>query len=239
MNELRIVNISHLDYGDGLQMMRDLVKLKREKQTRDVLIVTEHESVLTMGRQGTEEDILISGERLAALGLQVHAIERGGLVTYHGPGILMAYPVFDLKRMGIGVADFVHLLEDIILATLRTYGVRAQKKKEHPGVWVETAKIASIGLAVKGGISMHGVALNCQPDLAMFGIINPCGMKGMQQTSISAILGCPVDSDKVREEIISQFGQHLGLDSRTWDFEQVRVASGMHRQHAAFKDIYN
>ncbi len=229
---MRVVNIDHMAYRDGLRLMRSLAERKRAVREPEVLIITEHESVLTMGRQGSTDDILISDRQLADLGLRVHAIERGGLVTYHGPGQIMAYPIFDLRRLAIGVADFVHLLEDIILASLETFEIKGHKRKDHPGAWVGPAKIASIGLAVKGGISMHGLALNCQPDLAMFENINPCGVTGMQQTSMSELLGRPVDNSRVREEIVFQFSRHLGLEPRQWDLAQVMAEAGLGTRNA-------
>jgi lipoate-protein ligase B len=213
----KLLNLPHLPYIEALELMRRLVDQKRRLPFPEVLILLEHEPVLTMGRRAGESDILAPEALLAEKGIHVHKVERGGLITYHGPGQLVAYSVFNLQTMGLPVPELVYGLEEIILNTLSDFAIVAEREEGKRGVWVGKEKIASIGIAVRGGVSFHGLALNYDPDLAHFDLINPCGMSGVRMTSMTAILRKSIHVDNLRAIMAAQFSRQFHLDLEEWD----------------------
>ncbi|MFH1091111.1 MAG: lipoyl(octanoyl) transferase LipB, partial [Pseudomonadota bacterium] len=168
-----------------------------------------------------EGDVLVPRERLQHLGLNLYRIERGGLVTYHGPGQLVAYPIFQLRSLKVGLVDFVRHLEKIIMATLADFGLESQVRPGHPGVFIDHEKIASIGLAVRHGITFHGLALNYATDLSHFDLINPCGLTDTGMTSMERRLGRPVDPRRLRAILAGHFARTLGLELRPWTLKEA------------------
>ncbi len=215
----RLIDIPRLPYVQGLGLMRELVARKRRGEDWETLILTEHEPVLTMGLRGKDTDILVSPTVLAKRGISVHRIERGGLVTYHGPGQLMAYPVFDLKKMDLCVPDFVRNLEKVLLETLDQFQIGGRTEKGYPGVWVGEEKIASIGLALRSGVTFHGISLNYGVDPDAFCIIHPCGLEGVKMTSMECILGNPVDPTRLRKTVAGCFKDRFQLEYAKVDFQ--------------------
>jgi lipoate-protein ligase B len=208
----QFLNIPHLAYRDSLEMMRRLVDQKRRGPLPEVLILLEHEPVLTMGRRAESSDILVPQEVLIREGIAVHKVERGGLITYHGPGQLVAYPIFNLRTLGVTVLDLVNGLEEIVLNTLSDFNIEGKRNAGQRGVWVEREKIASIGVAVQGGISFHGLALNVDPNLAHFDLINPCGLNGVRMTSMGKLLGRPLTTSDLRLVMAGHFARQFNLD---------------------------
>jgi len=153
----------------------------RTAASQDEIWLLEHESVYTLGLAGDLRHILNSA------GIPVVKTDRGGQVTWHGPGQLIAYVMMDLRRLGLGPRELVSALEDAIIQTLRHFGVAGERRARAPGVYVEGAKIASLGLRIRGGSSYHGLALNVNPDLTAFGGINPCGYAGLAVTSLATL----------------------------------------------------
>lgn len=175
----------------------------RDADTRDELWVLEHDPVFTLGQAGKWEHVLLPGE------IPVVPVDRGGQVTYHGPGQLVAYPLFDLRRLGVGVRELVQRIEQAIIDTLARYGIAAARRDGAPGVYVGDAKIAALGLRVRRGCSFHGLAFNVQMDLAPFARINPCGYQGL---AVTQVLDCGgpgalsvVASDLI-DALCAQFG---------------------------------
>ena len=212
MHRTLLYNIDRIPYKEAHSFMMDTVETKRQSEYPEVLMLLEHEPVLTMGRASEESDILASREDLVHKNISVHKVERGGLVTYHGPGQIIAYPVFNLRAMKIGVVELVNKLEEVVLKTLSDFSISGIRKKDFRGVWTEDDKIASIGVAVRGGISYHGVALNYDPDLSHFELINPCGLNGVQMTSISKISGKKIDLVSLRTSVAHHFKGEFDLD---------------------------
>ncbi|MBI4768231.1 MAG: lipoyl(octanoyl) transferase LipB [Deltaproteobacteria bacterium] len=205
-------NLPHLAYLESLELMRRLVDQKRRGPFPEVLILLEHEPVLTMGRRAESSDILVSEEVLSGEGITVHKVERGGLITYHGPGQLVAYPIFNLRTLGLTVIDLVNGLEEIVLNTLSDFNVAGKRNAGQRGVWVEREKIASIGVAVQGGISFHGLALNVDPNLHHFDLINPCGLNGVRMTSMQKLLGKQITTSDLRPVMAKHFARQFNLD---------------------------
>jgi len=167
---------------------------QRDEGTHDELWLLEHPPVFTLGMNGKAEHVLAAGD------IPVVNIDRGGQVTYHGPGQLVVYPLLDLKRLNLGVRDLVIALENAIVATVAQWGIHSQGKRDAPGVYVDGRKLASIGLRIKRGCSYHGLALNVAMDLEPFRRINPCGYAGLEVTQVSE-LGGPSDVRIVGESL--------------------------------------
>ena len=221
MFETRFLDIDHLAYTQALSLMRGLVELKKSSVQPEILILLEHEPVLTMGRRSQESEILATRECLKDQGISVHRIERGGLITYHGPGQLVAYPIFDLKRMRLGVSELVNGLETAIIHTLADFDILADRIEGLRGVWVSREKIASIGIAVRRGITFHGLALNYDPDFSHFDMINPCGLEGVKMTSISKITATQTSPVLLRQSLAKHISQLFNLDLHPWSLEQA------------------
>ena len=222
----RLLKLGRRPYTETLELMRALATGKTDPDAPDVLILVEHNPVMTMGRRSKETDLLLPEDEYARRGIEVHRIERGGLITYHGPGQAVAYPVFLLRRHGLGVADFVRALEDIILAVLSDYGLDGRRRPGHPGVWVGPDKIASIGLAVRRGVTFHGLSLNADPDLNHFGLINPCGLNPAGITTMRRLLGRRPDLDEVQNRLAEHFAQKFNIKFEDFSPAEARAVLG-------------
>jgi lipoate-protein ligase B len=179
-------NLGVVPYGEALALQYRLAEEVRAGDRPDTVLFLEHTSVFTLGKRGGRENLTVTDDFLADRGVTVFETERGGNITYHGPGQLVVYPIISLKRLGIGVADYVDRLEEVMLRTAAAWGVRAGRNPKNRGVWIENNKLGSIGIAVKRGIALHGLALNVSTDLAPFGWINPCGLTDVGITTLSA-----------------------------------------------------
>ena len=177
----------------------------RGDATTDEVWVVEHEPVFTLGQAGKDEHVLAPGD------LPVLHVDRGGQVTYHGPGQIVVYPLLDLRRLGIGVRDYVCRIEQAIIDTLDEWNIVAERLEGAPGVYVGGAKIAALGIRVRRGCSFHGLAFNVSLDLEPFHRINPCGYAGMQVTSVLD-LGGPSGIEAVKPVLLSHLARQFGLD---------------------------
>ena len=177
----------------------------RDDETRDETWFCEHPPVFTLGINAAKEHLLAPGD------IPVVQIDRGGQVTYHGPGILMIYPLIDIRRARIGVRELVTALEQSVVDLVGEFGIAAAAKPEAPGVYVDGAKLASVGLRIRRGSSFHGMAVNVAADLEPFSRINPCGFQGLEMTDMQT-LGIPLDLEATADRILPHFLNHLGLD---------------------------
>ena len=175
------------------------------------LIILEHPPTYTLGVRADAANILASGDRLLAMGAEVVRADRGGDVTFHGPGQIVAYPIVDLRALGLGVADYVRGLEATLIGALATFGIEAGRSARNPGVWVGDAKIAAIGVRVSRGVTTHGFALNVNTDLAWFDHIVPCGLTDATVTSMARIAGREIDMRTVEDAVIDAFTRQFGL----------------------------
>ena len=183
-----------------LALQHQLVQARYARRlTKDVLLIVEHEPVLTLGRQGKREALLTSESCLRAAGLDIVHIERGGDVTYHGPGQIVAYLILDLRQAGLRVTTFVHHLEEVMLRTALDLGVQAERDERNRGIWAGERKLGSVGIALSHGITFHGLALNVDMDLTPFTMIHPCGLQGVGMTSLAQELKHPVPMLQVRD----------------------------------------
>jgi lipoyl(octanoyl) transferase len=208
---LNIRRLGRQGYLPTLQAMRNFTDT-RDEQTADEFWLLEHEPVFTLGQAGKPEHVLAPGD------IPVVRVERGGQVTYHGPGQIVGYPLIDLRRLGIGVRELVQRIEQAIIDTLERWNIVAVRRPGAPGVYVAGAKIGALGLRIRRGCSFHGLALNVAMDLEPFQRINPCGFKDLQVTQVLDLGGpgsLSAVEDALVEELSRQFGlvpQHLSAD---------------------------
>jgi lipoyl(octanoyl) transferase len=186
--------LGRVDYRAAWQLQKRLVAARADDRIGDQLLLLEHPAVLTLGRTSDPGHILASESMLAARGIEVVRVERGGEVTYHGPGQLVAYPIIALSRRGLLLRPLVRALEDALVETCAALGVAADRRDGHPGCWVDPdgvapRKIGALGLRIERGVSYHGIALNVSVDLDDFDLIDPCGMPGVVSTTVAAERG--------------------------------------------------
>jgi lipoate-protein ligase B len=188
----------------------ELHALRRSGQAPDTLILVEHEPVVTLGKQGDAGNLIVSESALAARGVDLHRVERGGDITFHGPGQLVGYPIISLAERGLSVRDFMRNLEECLIRTVAEYGISAGRIEGLTGVWCGEQKVAALGVAVKGAVSFHGFALNVATDLSYFQLIVPCGITGKQVASITTLSGRAVTLDEVRPLAERHFREVFG-----------------------------
>jgi len=197
-------------YDYQLQLVE---KLHRNRDEDDICLILQHPPVFTLGRNGSASHITVSNDFLEAREIETVRIERGGEVTYHGPGQIVCYPIINLRRNKLSVIQFIHHLEQIMLAVLCRFGLEAGRDQRNHGVWIGDQKIGSVGIAVRHGISYHGLALNVNPDLGPFNWINPCGLSGISMTSMEQELQQSLKIEDVKnvmeEELARLFGCQL------------------------------
>ncbi|MCL1634855.1 lipoyl(octanoyl) transferase LipB [Luteimonas sp. SX5] len=177
----------------------------RDDATPDEVWLVEHDPVFTLGQAGKPEHVLMPGE------IPVLHVDRGGQVTYHGPGQIVAYPLLDLKRLKIGVREYVHRIEQALIDTMAEWNLHAERRDGAPGVYVAGAKVAALGIRVRRGCTFHGLAFNVAMDLEPFRRINPCGYEGLQVTSVLD-LGGPSRLDAVKPVLLEQLAAQFGLN---------------------------
>jgi lipoyl(octanoyl) transferase len=201
---LRVCRLGRRGYEPVWRAMQSFTDT-RDDDTVDELWLVEHPPVFTQGQAGKAEHVLAPGD------IPVIPVDRGGQVTYHGPGQIVAYPLVDLKRLGVGVKQFVHRIEEAIIRVLARYGVQGERVEGAPGIYVAGAKIASLGLRVRRGCSFHGLAFNVDMDLEPFSRINPCGFAGLEVIRLSDLAA--VEFRAVEDHLVRELAEQLGYDS--------------------------
>jgi len=198
-------------YADALALQRDLHVRGKSGEGSDVLLLTEHEPVFTFGRNARSEHLLVSEREVAERGIDLVRVERGGEITYHGPGQLVAYPILDLTPFGRDVRRYLSRLEEVGLRLLASYDLQAARRSGAPGLWVGERKIASVGVYISRWVTMHGIAINLDMDLAPFRLINPCGFAGLEMTSVARETGLPVILNDAAKRFASWFAEVFGV----------------------------
>lgn len=200
------VNLPETDYAAALQLQHRLVAARADNRLgSDVLLLLEHPAVFTLGRSGGRKSLKVDEAFLNRRGIPLVRAERGGDITYHGPGQLVAYLIVDFKQKKKDVQVFVHRLEEVMLRTVSDFGIEGVRSPLNRGVWCGMEKLGSVGLAVSRGIGFHGFSLNVHPDLEPFEWIHPCGLDGIRATSMESILGRPVSIERVRQSLAAHF----------------------------------
>ncbi|MFQ6000239.1 MAG: lipoyl(octanoyl) transferase LipB [Anaerolineae bacterium] len=208
-------------YNRALDLQHRLVAARREGRIEDLLILLEHPPVITLGRRGDESNIVASRELLDRLGIEVHRVERGGDVTYHGPGQLVGYPILDLRGHRQDVGWYMHSLEEVLIRALSDFGVEAGRLEGRIGVWIGGKNIAALGVRIEEWITYHGFALNVSPDLSHFDLIIPCGLKEFGVTSMEEVLGERPEMGEVRKRVAQRFSEVFGVEIQEAALEEL------------------
>lgn len=226
--KIQVLDLGKKDFKEVYKIQKELVGRRYREEIPDTLILTEHYPVFTIGRSGSRENILCSEEKLEEEGIQVYEIDRGGDITYHGPGQIVGYPVMDLRKQGRDVHLYLRKLEEVIIRFLATYSIQGERIEGMTGVWIQNKKIASIGIGISKWITYHGFCVNLYPNLKHFQMINPCGL-GKPVTSLREILdGTPfrhsdrakgvsrsrgklASTEPLRDKLVSCFGEVFNL----------------------------
>ena len=201
--------LGHADYARTYRLQRRLHSLRLKGAIADTVLTVEHNPVFTIGRSGSASNVLAPPEVLQQEGILVYAVERGGNITYHGPGQLVIYPIIDLRDQGHDLRRYVRNLEQAVINFLSEVGVRGSRHPGFPGVWVNSYKIASVGVYVKHWVTRHGLALNVAVDKAHFGMINPCGME-IEVVSLNELIEQPLTLEEVATGLITKMKPLFG-----------------------------
>jgi lipoyl(octanoyl) transferase len=213
-----VLVFSYLPYAEAWELQQSLAAQRVENDRPDMLVLTEHEPVITLGRTTKPEHWEPRWPELRDKGIHLHQTGRGGSVTYHGPGQVIGYPILQLKNFCPGPKAYVQKLEEVLIRTVAEWGIPGCRHETFRGVWVRTSdtclkKIASIGVRISRGVTMHGFALNVNVDLQPFTLVAPCGIEGCTMTSMARELGKSLNSHTIREQIAHHFGEVFGI---TW-----------------------
>lgn len=206
---VKVIDAGTMEYGDAWELQKRLHERAVSSNADAFLMLVEHPPVITLGKNASER-FLLSGEAwLKKVGVGIYRSDRGGEATAHNPGQLVAYPVIPLQAFGLGARAYVQQLESAVIKTLAGFGVTSGRDPDHPGVWVGNDKICAVGTRIKDRATMHGIALNVDNDLGIFGFIVPCGISGRGVTSLAQILGSGPDIQpdihKVKDEFVKCF----------------------------------
>ncbi|MBU4304673.1 MAG: lipoyl(octanoyl) transferase LipB [Candidatus Omnitrophica bacterium] len=206
-----LLYLSTIDYGRALLVQKELHKKRCTGDIPDTLIFCEHPTVITLGRRAARENILVSEEYLRCHNIPVISTDRGGDVTLHAPGQIVAYPIFDLKRIGKDIRLFLRKLEEVMLSFLYEYGIYGQRVDGRTGVWIEDRKIGFIGIAISKWVSYHGISVNVNADLNFFRLIYPCGIKDKLVTSLCCEPGRKVSVQEAGNKLACAFATVFDL----------------------------
>lgn len=219
-------NLGVQAYQPTEALQRELVDWRQRGLIEDVLLLLEHEPVITLGRRADPHHILASADELKRQGIVVCQTERGGDVTYHGPGQLVAYPILSLPSLGLGPSDYMHRLEDVAAATVADFGLATQRRPGIIGVWLGDNKVAALGVRIKGGVCFHGLALNVDPVMAHWSNIIACGIADGGVTSLARELGYTPQMVQVRQRFINHFAKAFDIDMVESSIDQLRRTAG-------------
>ena len=211
MPSCRYCWLGTVEYLRARELQDVLVNRVHDGQSPNTLLLLEHRHVYTRGRLSRDHHLITPEYELTALGVPIHETDRGGQITYHGPGQLVGYPIINLRQLGVGPLQYVRTLEQVIINTLAEFNIPAHTEPGLTGVWTTRGKIAAIGVKISRGIAFHGFALNVSTDLSYYRHIVPCGITDRPVTSMAPILNRAADISSVRDALVARFGATMGL----------------------------
>ncbi|HPA13792.1 MAG TPA: lipoyl(octanoyl) transferase LipB [Desulfobacterales bacterium] len=217
------LQLSAVSYSEALDLQHRLVDARINKIIdRDIVLLLEHPPVFTLGRRGGLESLKISEKFLEETGIPIFHTERGGTITFHGPGQVVLYPIIRLRENRMRVVEYVTGLEEIMIRTAGDWGIRAERNSLNRGVWVGNRKLGSIGISVRRGITFHGLALNVNLSLEPFGWIHPCGLPGVQMTSMREVLSSEIAMNPVRRAVRQHIESVFAVELEMIKREELR-----------------
>jgi lipoate-protein ligase B len=222
-NKVVIVDLGTIAYQEAWDLQHKIHEAKQAGMPADVLLLLEHPHVFTLGKNAKKENILVPDTVLKEQGIDCVSIERGGDVTYHGPGQLVGYPIFFLETLKLRVVDFVDRLEEVMIRVLNSYGLPAHRSPVNRGVWVKETKLGFVGIALSRGITLHGFALNVAPKLSYYNMIYSCGLKGVEIVSLSSLLRRGVSMEEVKKKTIDSFENVFALKTEPISLTNLRA----------------
>ena len=208
---IKYFQLGLVEYQTACDLQNRLQELRIEGEIGDVLLFLEHPPTLTFGKQKDLQNLIFPKEKLIRNGITLHPTDRGGSITWHGPGQLVVYPILDLNQRNRDVHQYVFNLQEVIIRTLKDFSIKAGRDQKHVGVWVGQDKIAAIGLNVKGGVTKHGFALNVNNTLDHFSFIHPCGIIDRGVTSMSKLLNKNLSLEDIMKTVVTHFSDVFGL----------------------------
>jgi len=234
---LLVAKLQTVEYREALEIQQRLLRLRQQGAIEDTLLLLEHPSVITIGRGGDEEHVVASPQFLQQQDVPTYKINRGGDVTYHGPGQIVGYPVMDLRQQTRDVHDFIRKIEEVFIWLLwREYGIAATRDAEHRGVWVGGSKIVAVGCAIKRWVSMHGFAFNVNTQLENFAWIIPCGIHDKGVTSLQETVGRPCNVAEVTDQVCCYFADTFQMQPEVKGrAELYRMIGGEHDGYSPAK----
>lgn len=232
-NTCCVVDLGLVPYEPAVDLQRALVAARKADAAPDVLLFCEHPHVITLGRNGRNENLLASAHLLRQMNVEFHATDRGGDITYHGPGQIVGYPILNLAAIRRDIGWYMRQLEEVLIRASADFGIVAGRRAGMTGVWVESAnesaaaaggaeKLAAIGVHLSRWVTSHGFAYNVSTDLRYFDLIVPCGLHGKRATSLERLLGRAVRREEVAPRIAKHFGQIFGREMRTISSEALK-----------------
>lgn len=223
MNELIVVDIGRTKYSEAWDLQKEIFAARLDNRIGDVLLLTEHNHVYTLGKAADDNHLLAGEEELRRKGIDVHWIDRGGDVTYHGPGQIVGYPILDLNRYYTDIHRYLRDIEEVIIRTLKEYTIVAERDKEFTGVWVKDEKIAAIGVKVSRWITMHGFALNVNTDVGYFDRIIPCGIFHKGVVSLQQCVARPIPLLDVQHHLVHHFSHVFNVRIKQISREELEL----------------
>lgn len=220
-----IIDLGLIDYEEACAVQKELIGQRKGGAIGDSVIFAEHRAVFTIGRTGRRENLLEDETVLNSNGIKVVTTDRGGDITFHGPGQLVVYPIIDLRPRGRDIHRYLRDIEEVAIRYLREYGIFAQRHAGRTGVWVAGRKMASIGIGVSGWVTFHGLSLNVDCDLNFFKMIHPCGMKAVEMTSLAAILKRSVSMKSAKADICPHLCHIFGVREDEYSRRHIQTAA--------------
>ena len=234
MKQLLVVNIGRTKYAEAWELQKQIFSARLEQRISDVLLLTEHDPVFTLGKGADGNHLLANDNELSEKKIDMFWIDRGGDVTFHGPGQIVGYPILDLNQHYQDIHRYLRDLEEMIIRTLNDYGIAGGREKEFTGVWVKNDKIAALGVKVSKWITMHGFAFNVSTDLSFFDRIIPCGIFHKGVTSLQQVLGTPVDIPEVHHHLVKHFSEIFSFEIKQISREELLLL--LHHNEVAVEE---
>jgi lipoyl(octanoyl) transferase len=207
-----IIDLGLIDYNKAYLFQRDTLSRVKSGNIKGALIFAQHYPVFTIGRSGKDNNLLLTPEKINSRGIDIINIDRGGDITFHGPGQVIAYPIFDLNNHKKDLHDYLRNLESVIIQSLARYKIACFRVPDKTGCWTSQGKIASIGVSASSWITYHGLALNANVDLSYFDMINPCGLNGVKMVSINKLLQKDIDLKQLKSRLAESFSDVFNVE---------------------------